>query len=58
MKVRTKEVKKIAIDDFLKKIAPVLKDRAENDPKWYKEQLERIQDKRLKSALASYLKEA
>ena len=51
-------MKKIAIDDFLKKNAPVLKDRAENDPKWYKEQLKRIQDERLKRALASYLKEA
>lgn len=58
MKVRTKEVKKIAIDDFLKSIAPILKDIAENDPKWYKERLNHIQDKRLKSALASYLKEA
>ncbi|WP_346677450.1 hypothetical protein [Ligilactobacillus aviarius] len=51
-------MKKIAIDDFLKSIAPILKDRAENDPKWYKKQLNHIQDKRLKSALASYLKEA
>lgn len=58
MKARTREVKKIAIDDFLKSIAPILKNRAENDPKWYKEQLNHIQDKRLKSALASYLKEA
>lgn len=51
-------MKKIAIDDFLKSIAPILMNRAENDPKWYKEQLNHIQDKRLKSALASYLKEA
>lgn len=51
-------MKKIAIDDFMKSIAPILKDRAENEPKWYKEQLNYIQDKRLKSALAGYLKEA
>lgn len=50
-------MKKIAIDGFLKRIAPILKDRAKNDPEWYKEQLNYVQDRRIKSVLASYLKE-
>lgn len=51
-------MRKIYIDDFLKSIDFILKDRSENAPEWYKEQLNRIQDKRIKIALASYLKEA
>ena len=51
-------MKKIGINDFFKSIAPILKGRAENDPEFYKEQLNHIQDKRIKSVLASYLKEA
>lgn len=58
MKARTKEMKKIAIDDFLKSMAPVFRDNAKRNPEWYQEQINHIQDKRLKSALASYLKEA
>lgn len=50
-------MKKIAIDDFLKSMAPVFRDNAKRNPEWYQEQINHIQDKRLKSALASYLKE-
>lgn len=51
-------MKVIAIDEFLKSVAPILKEQANTSPKWYKEQIEHIQDQQFKNALASYLKEA
>lgn len=49
-------MKKIAIDGFINEIEPILKANAKKAPKWYKEQLNHIQDARLKTRLASYLK--
>lgn len=48
-------MKKIAIDSFVNEIEPILKRNAKKSPKWYKEQLNHIQDSRLKAHLASYL---
>lgn len=47
-------MKKIAIDGFIAEIEPILKRDAKKSPKWYKEQLNYIQDTRLKARLESY----
>lgn len=47
-------MKKIPIDNFINEIEPILKANAKKAPKWYKKQLNHIQDARLKARLESY----